>query len=189
MGYAPDLLPYDPSSFIPSQGVPLHPTMSPPHGRLPLPFKAPEVRLDRPQLCVGWLDSRFGFPTRAPDDELVARLWRIAAYSVRPMRGSHSCEFCSQRALYKEISAGAFVSVGHAELVVTDGLVWYVAPNMVAHYVEAHGYDPPEGFRRAVLEGPEPFSLEYERTLARYTEGAGIHPAFRRVGAGPPRFM
>jgi hypothetical protein len=42
--------------------------------------------------------------------------------------------------------------MGNGEIRVagSDGVV-YVAPVLVAHYVEVHSYRPPEGFIRAVV--------------------------------------
>jgi hypothetical protein len=54
---------------------------------------------------------------------------------------------------------------GSAEIrVVGVGRV-YAAPDLIGHYVEAHGYCPPEEFIAAVLGGPEPGSAVWRTAL------------------------
>jgi hypothetical protein len=62
--------------------------------------------------------------------------------------GIHTCEFCS-----KAHGVGNFG-------VPCDGLL-FVAPEMVVHYVEQHGYSPPPEFVAAVLRAPLPDTEEY----------------------------
>jgi hypothetical protein len=50
---------------------------------------------------------------------------------------------------------GLVVRFGAANLFVpADGCI-YVAPSMIAHYIDEHGYDPPSCFWEAVLNCPE----------------------------------
>jgi hypothetical protein len=41
--------------------------------------------------------------------------------------------------------------------------VVYVAPSLIPHYVDAHGYAPPRAFREAVLAGPPMRSVAHFR--------------------------
>jgi hypothetical protein len=56
-------------------------------------------------------------------------------------------------------------SHGSGVLYVPSGTQLYVSPNNVAHYIDAHGYCPPEEFQRAVLECPDMRSIGYMRAL------------------------
>jgi hypothetical protein len=44
----------------------------------------------------------------------------------------------------------------------------FVAPEMVAHYVEAHHYRPPAQFITAVTESPLPGTDEYRAAVASF---------------------
>lgn len=61
---------------------------------------------------------------------------------------------------------GNKVQIGSASLLVPNqaGKI-FVTPSLVAHYIDAHGYVPPEEFQRAVLECPPMGSLSYRRAL------------------------
>jgi hypothetical protein len=71
--------------------------------------------------------------------------------------GWHTCEFCG-----KALGFGSFG-------VPADGRLFY-APDMIAHYVEEHGYAPPEMFIAAVLECPLPGTAEYVEAVRPFTE-------------------
>jgi len=59
--------------------------------------------------------------------------------------GFHECEFCSPTGAEK-------LAMGTGELWVPGtGDLIYVAPKLVAHYIEAHGYLPPQEFMEAVV--------------------------------------
>ena len=45
-----------------------------------------------------------------------------------------------------------------------EGLI-YVAPSMVAHYIDAHAYEPPAVFWEAVMKCPEMRSEAYRKVL------------------------
>ena len=159
---APDLTPYPPGGPTP--------------GETP-----PKV----PALCVGWLDAEQPFPTAPPQPELVARLWGFAAYPVLATAGVHDCPFCADGLISKEVSEGRWIAAGSAEIRVFDGSAWFAAPNLVGHYVEVHHYAPPASFLRAVLQGPAPFSPEYEQLLDRYHDLQGWPRVRPHFSSGP----
>ena len=49
-----------------------------------------------------------------------------------------------------------------------DVLERYAAPDMIFAYIMEGRYTPPVSFEKAVLEGPKPGSVEYNRYLSRY---------------------
>ena len=60
---------------------------------------------------------------------------------------------------------GLVVYFGATNLYVPgDGCV-YVAPSMIAHYVDVHRYEPPAVFWEAVMNCPEMASETYKRAL------------------------
>ena len=108
---------------------------------------------------VGWLDAAFPFATGPVATAFVDRLRKICQTGVNRTRGLHRCNLCGLEPtvgmpppIAVQSSAGPFI-VGGAEIRVTgrDG-VRYAAPDMIIHYVETHGYRPPDYFVEAVLE-------------------------------------
>jgi hypothetical protein len=94
-----------------------------------------------PRLNVGWLDSQHDFPTGLSPVGLLERLRTLAP--VRQTRGFHLCEFCQEATSSNEID------------VFGDGVI-YGAPMMILHYIDRHGYLPPEEFIDAAFETPAP---------------------------------
>jgi hypothetical protein len=113
--------------------------------------------------AVGWLTAGQPYSTGEPSPEFVSRLrllaqnWgaSTAALGWPAAGGLHTCEMCG-----KVHAAG--------NLGVPGDSVLYVAPEMVAHYVESHRYAPPDGFVRAVLQCPAPGTPEYARAVSSF---------------------
>jgi hypothetical protein len=106
---------------------------------------------DRPKgpavmLNVGWLAAEQPFPTGACPADFIARLRELAQKPVALMRGFHWCEFCPRPIDWERTPRGS----GEIRVSGVRG-VTYAAPALVLHYVEAHGYRPPEEFIAAVL--------------------------------------
>ena len=55
--------------------------------------------------------------------------------------------------------------MGVSNVYVPGNAVIYVAPSLVAHYVDAHEYQPPKEFMEAVLQCPPMRSMEYLRAI------------------------
>jgi hypothetical protein len=106
--------------------------------------------------AVGWLSDQYPYTQSKVSAEFLARLWDFArrwydsteALGWGFFMGLHSREFCD------EYMAGGNFGIP------SNGLL-FVAPQMVAHYVEVHGYCPPESFIAAVMESPLPGTKEY----------------------------
>ncbi|WP_282692602.1 hypothetical protein [Streptomyces sp. CC208A] len=77
--------------------------------------------------------------------EVLNRMRRT--HRAQQIRGHHSCPFCASRIF----GSRAGHPQGSAEIRVMGGGVAHAAPELIAHYVEAHGYVPPTDFIRAVL--------------------------------------
>ena len=108
-------------------------------------------------LNVGWLARGHVFAVGPVPETFVSALRRLAKSPENLYRGYHACEFCPVPPLVVD-SAGRRVinppgdSMGNGEIRVTgsNGIV-YVAPVLVAHYVEVHNYLPPAEFIQAVI--------------------------------------
>lgn len=120
-------------------------------------------RLGDRQFAVGWLHPKHEFPRGAAPDEFVAKLKRLAACwgeSIEALGwgvalGVHTCEFCQ-----KALASGTFG--------VPAGDAIFHAPEMIAHYVEQHGYLPPEEFIAAALACPIPGTKAYAAAVESF---------------------
>jgi hypothetical protein len=107
-------------------------------------------------LNIGWLDASHEYHRGTVPPEFVGSLKDLCARGTYRTRGWHRCNLCSNGAPYPvAVDGGPAVryQVGDAEIRVHGrGGIVYAAPTMVIHYVEEHGYRPPDVFIAAVLE-------------------------------------
>jgi len=110
--------------------------------------------------AVGWLAAAQPYSVGETSAEFVEKLrlmakqwWASTSTLAWPVTlGFHICEFCGK------VRAGGNFGV-------PSGSILYVAPEMISHYVEAHGYKPPDAFINAVLGSPLPDTAEYGRSV------------------------
>ena len=97
--------------------------------------------------AVGWLEDGHPFARGpAPADFLAALKTHVAsAYQPFIFMGVHLCSLCEKLGLRRQ---------GHHNLLIPTADLLYVAPELVVHYVEDHGYQPPPEFIAAVLGCP-----------------------------------
>ncbi len=118
--------------------------------------------------AVGWLSSDQPFQQGEISSEFMSKLdefVRLAgrsadALSFPAFGGWHECEFCEPPADPRALGPRGYGNFG-----VPDGDVLYVAPELVAHYVRVHSYQPPAEFVTAIMNSPLPDTPEY-RLLA-----------------------
>lgn len=102
----------------------------------------------RDALAVGWLGREMPYRIGSVEGSILDGLASIQAlgYETRRCCGFHECDLC--------LATGSSRVRGYGNLWVPgDGRV-FVAPEMVTHYIEEHGYCPPEEFQQAVLDCP-----------------------------------
>ncbi|MGW2563463.1 DUF7919 family protein [Streptomyces sp. NPDC001514] len=105
-------------------------------------------------LNVGWLDSGRGYATGSPPPDLVERLKGMTrTHRAQQTRGFHLCPWCASRLAARRLDGPR----GSAEIRVMGDGVAYAAPELIAHYVEAHDYQPPADFTEAVLSSDADF--------------------------------
>ncbi|MFE4590009.1 DUF7919 family protein [Streptomyces laurentii] len=108
------------------------------------------VRSAHRRLNIGWLSARKwygpGARKRYPRGPLPAGLVEKleAVRRVNLCRGFHFCTLC--------LWARSGAPSGNGEIWVQgESGITYVAPDLITHYVAAHGYRPPQAFVDAVL--------------------------------------
>lgn len=114
------------------------------------PECAPSLR------AVGWLEAGRPFPTGRVDAPVYARLVELCKDPWEPsvVMGFHRCDLC----LYDG-------RPGKRNVFVPAGDVVYACPELVTHYMNEHGYCPPDPFCAAVLTCPPMRSMAYYKAL------------------------
>ena len=102
--------------------------------------------------AVGWLEGSRPFPTGPVERAVYERLLDLLRDLWQPAisMGFHRCDLC----LYEG-------PTGKRDLYVPGDGVVFVCPELIAHYMNAHGYAPPGEFCRAVLACPPMLSMDY----------------------------
>lgn len=123
-------------------------------------------------LAVGWLGRGHAYPT---GEIALAVYKKLAALLAEPGQPGASgaiqpCNLC----LYEPERAGSM------NLFVPGDKRVYVAPELILHYSNAHGYKPPEEFCQAVLRCPRMGTPEYRQALLT----AGGPSVLRYAAAG-----
>lgn len=120
-------------------------------------------------VSIGWLDAEHEFRHGRVSADffhalvlLLVEPWQPAVF---PGRGKCArCRFSGGPGVVS--FGGTKITVGSNNLFVpgVDRKV-FVAPSLIAHYIDAHEYSPPEDFQTAVLACPEMGSLAYRKAL------------------------
>jgi hypothetical protein len=122
--------------------------------------------------AVGWLERGKPFVTAARDRRIYEKLLNLRMNPWQPAvaAGNHACDLCQ----YEPEACST------SNLFIPGGSFLYVCPELIVHYMNAHGYGPPQGFCDAVLACPPMRSMEYHkailasggRSLVKYAEGS-----------------
>jgi hypothetical protein len=111
-------------------------------------------------LNIGWLDTGHDFKRGEVPLGFLDRLRSLAEKPANQTRGFHLCPFCKNESDGTEVGLHTHIeqmvkvgAVSSAEIRVCrrDGRS-YAAPILICHYIEAHGYQPPQEFIDAVME-------------------------------------
>ena len=101
---------------------------------------------------VGWLGGNHEYPKGRVAGQVIEKLRQLATRPTELYRGFHICELCSHpKGLLAEADwEWAKSRASNGEIRVTAGVITYAAPVLIVHYIQAHGYLPPDEFLRAV---------------------------------------
>lgn len=102
--------------------------------------------------AVGWLERGHTFTEGLVDRQVYERLQELLKHPWQPVAagGWHTCDLC----LYEGVR-------GTANLFLPGNGFLYVCPELIVHYMNAHGYKPPAEFCHAVLTCPPMRSVKY----------------------------
>ncbi len=107
--------------------------------------------------AIGWLERGQPILSGESNQEVYEQLKRLAVDCWQPRMcvGLHPCNLCQHEA----------ESSGSKNLFIpADGFL-YVCPELIMHYMNAHGYTPPAEFRRCVLACPPMNSMVYRKSI------------------------
>jgi len=115
-----------------------------------------------PLIAIGWLEDGYEFTSGTIVAGVNKRLTQLrpqfmAAFPEFSFRGLHHCSLCK--------SGERALSESHVNLFIPGENVVYVAPGRIDHYIEAHGYCPPDAFVDALLRCPDPQTDEYRSMI------------------------
>lgn len=129
------------------------------------------VECARQLRAVGWLSCDHDYPVGKSDKKVFDRLvvWSEAPWQPVVTVGVHSCDLCQFEG-----------AVGSRILFVPDRNYAWICPELIGHYINAHRYQPPEEFCRAVLAAPEMKSMAYLKAIR------DAAPALIHVGRQSP---
>ena len=116
-------------------------------------------------VAIGWLAG--GRPFSEGDVEPTVRR-RLAAllrhpYCLFAFMGYHACDLCTGSAHDDDPESGR----GLWNLIVPGRDCLFACPEMIAHYIDAHRYRPPDVFLDAVSRCPEVGTEEYFLAILR----------------------
>lgn len=107
--------------------------------------------------AVGWLERGCNYPTGSADSGVFSKLVELRKSPWQPAVafGFQECTLCQYEGEMRGVN-NLFIP--------GDGII-YVCPEMITHYMNAHGYAPPAEFGRAVLACPPMRSMDYMKLL------------------------
>ncbi len=94
-------------------------------------------------VAVGYLDITEEYPKGPVSQNFINKLRHICSNGLSLMSaGHHDCEFCIDEGNYE----GRATSCSEKILIDKENNIQYKFPEMIFHYIEEHGYQPPEDF-------------------------------------------
>lgn len=110
--------------------------------------------------AVGWLETDHPYQQGTVPVRFLARLKQHVDTAYQPVlfMGFHECSLCQE----------GDRKAGLRNLLIPTERLLYVAPEMIVHYIEDHGYQPPQEFVEAVMACPEQASVEYSALIRQF---------------------
>ena len=118
--------------------------------------------------AIGWLEPGHNYTRGHVEREFFERLCELLQRPWSPVHfmGAQDCGFCrftGGNPTQLQRKTGLVRIPGHSCLnlfVPGDGVI-YASPELIAHYIDAHEYRPPDEFMESVLRCPRMNSKEY----------------------------
>ena len=122
--------------------------------------------IDAPLVAVGWLENGRPVPRGEVPEQVFERLRELLREPWGPVfAGWHDCDLCVYRYGPSKMRTNPN-AVGFKNVFVPGDAKIYLAPELILHYIDQHGYAPPSEFQQAVLDCPTMRSIEYLRAIS-----------------------
>jgi hypothetical protein len=125
-------------------------------------------------LAVGWLEPGYDYRHGEFAEDYIRKLVELLVNPWQPAMtmGRHSCGFCRLSGGPASFRLGnqadnSEVQMGVSNLWLPAEGFLYVAPSLILHYMDAHGYSPPNEFQAAVMACPPMRSMAYLKALLK----------------------
>lgn len=102
------------------------------------------IQSDASRLTIGWLEPPHKFRVGTTSQEFQDRLRPLCGKPIRKTRGFHYCPYCTVAEVHGD---------GEIDVIGLDGTI-FVSPVLISHYVESHGYLPPQQYIDSVVSLP-----------------------------------
>jgi hypothetical protein len=110
--------------------------------------------IDLPLVAIGWLENGRPVPTGEVPEQVFEQLRELLRDPWGPaFAGWHDCDLCVYR--YGPSKLGTYRNtMGFKNVFVPDDAKIYVAPELILHYIDQHGYAPPQSSSRRCSTAP-----------------------------------
>ena len=99
-------------------------------------------------IAIGYLDITEEYQKGLVSQNFINKLRQVWDSGGRLMScGHHDCEFCIDEGNYKERAMGSSEKI----IMDNENKIEYIFPEMIFHYIEKHGYQPPKEFVLFIL--------------------------------------
>jgi hypothetical protein len=136
------------------------------------------VGLGTSGVAVGWLAADRAYTRGEVEPESFFALAALLRnpWSPAVLAGRYPCPFCRfTGGPWSMHVDGSAITLGTGLVFVPSESRIFVAPSMILHYIDAHGYAPPPEFLAAVRACPPMRSMEYLKRLRAL--GVSLRPA------------
>jgi hypothetical protein len=125
-------------------------------------------------LAVGWLEPGYDYQQGEVGEEFARKLVDLLVNPWQPAMamGRHPCGFCRLSGgpasfRFGNLASSSEVRMGVSNLWLPAEGFLFVAPSLILHYMDAHGYSPPDEFQAAVIACPPMRSMDYLKALLK----------------------
>jgi hypothetical protein len=128
---------------------------------------------------IGWLEAGHDYARGAVSAGDLALIERLVLHTWKPpfsANGWHDCSLCGRKpgdGPLRRVIEGREAPLGVWQIYVPDSDLMYEAPTLIVHYIEEHGYLPPDRFLDA-LRRADPGSPEYHAACDALARRASI---------------
>jgi hypothetical protein len=122
-------------------------------------------------IAIGWLEPEHEYSRGTVQADFFRALVHllIAPWQPAVAAGRHTCRLCRFTGGPSALQYGDLaIKVGAANLFVPSATCIFVAPSLVAHYIDSHGYAPPAEYQQAVLSCPPMRSIAYLQGIRKH---------------------